>query len=515
MLATYNSFFCGFLYSSILLSPSPSSITFRFAHADKILNRTFSHDELRRILSLDEKSWRYILAKNVFGGLLSSSVDAVGMKAVTKKFKEVMATPREFFEVIEKYKIANFTRLIQILGITMTPTDCYAMLRSDLSKICEVADLVLDMRAKVDTSSRNVHVDIDSLPVKVFDILGIKAGSQMLDTNRCKLVALFHVFFLSIECKCKACLAFDMAPTVFDDLVQNLKEKRDEIALSDTLTSAEDVKDLLETFNIKDYKTLCSYLGIASRDKFRISKDHCRILTRVAWFFYNGGLKDIQAFLEPEKGIKKPNVDLVKEILGYLNIPVMYHHGIVPKILETVQKVVKCFNLPESEVLSDDELHKLFNDKQKRKKNRKNKSRSGVESVNGSTVLPVVADNSDDDGDVYRTVSVKEVKLPSKVLVAVRPTAKKVISEVDETPSLLTTNKDDESILAYLERSHRASLCTVCSKAPKKVSLTVLQMNPEDAIIPCEYHQVCQSCATKAVVNGCSKCEQNVKGSCL
>lgn len=504
-------------YTRLFSSPSPSS--FRLS-ANMIEKKRFSHDEIRRILSLDEKSYSYILAKNAFGSLLSSSVDGVsaeGMKAVTQKFKDVMATPREFFEVIEKYKITNFTRLVKILGLIMTPTDCYAMLRSDLSKICEVSEFVLDMRAKVDTSRRNVHVDIDSFPTKVFEILGIKAGSQMLDSNRCKLIALLHVFFLSIECKCKACLAFDMTPinTIFDDLVQNLKQKRDEIAMSDTLAPADHVEDLIETFNIKDYETLCSYLGIVTHgSKFRISKDDCRILTRVAWFFHNGMLKDIQAYLEPEKGIK-PDVEFVKEILGYLNIPVMYHHGIVPKILETVGKVVQCFNLPESEVLSDDDLHKLFNDKQKKKKkNRKSKSRSGGKSVNVSTV-PVGADSDDDDDDVYRTVSVKEIKLPSKVLVAVRPTAKKVISEVDEMPSLLAFKKDDESILAYLERSHRESLCMVCSKAPKKVSLTVFQMNPEDAIIPCEYHQVCQSCATTAMVNGCSKCEQNVKGSSL
>ena len=201
--------------------------------------------------------------------------------------------------------------------------------------------------------------------------------------------------------------------------------------------------------------------------------------------------------------------------------------------------------------LTDHQLERLFSSKSPEHEHVKPDVKKPIQ------VVAHEESESDDEDLLTRMVSLKVPCSASKVLVAVPPSGRKVvvpkvIGVVPEVPkvavpevvvskvskvvvpkvsevavpkvamppsvslsaptiNLMSGMKDGETALAFLERSNKGANCCVCDRrVPKKKGLKVVPLNPEDPVVHCDYHEVCAPCAEKAVMNGCSKCEQTV-----
>lgn len=185
--------------------------------------------------------------------------------------------------------------------------------------------------------------------------------------------------------------------------------------------------------------------------------------------------------------------------------------------------------------LTDHQLERLFSSKSPEHEHVKPDVKKPIQ------VVAHEDSESDDEDLLTRMVSLKVPCSASNVLVAVPPSGRKVVvpkvigvvpevvvSKVSEvavpkvamppsvslsapTINLMSGMKDGETALAFLERSNKGANCCVCDRrVPKKKGLKVVPLNPEDPVVHCDYHEVCAPCAEKAVMNGCSKCEQTV-----
>jgi hypothetical protein len=303
----------------------------------------------------------------------------------------------------------------------------------------------------------------------------------------------------------------------------------------------------VKTYAINDFSKLCSLLKIELLtvfDRPRILVADFVTLDKLASWFHDNGVSDIMAHVYPSTFSRvSTGVDLTLPMLSLFNMPLI-HVRREPKMLkvdlEKLFNITTCFdckpvfvidknynvkvyveNVPPPKPLSDDELLMLFNEscdtKSKKTKSKKRKSKSPPQ------VATTADDSGDDDDDdlLKRTVSVKSVVLPSKVLVAVPPSVGRkpnnaivpsVASHVPvKNPDLLSllSAKEGESTLEMLKRTYNNALCQVCCKAPRKQLLVAVSLNPEDLIRPCEYHHVCTACASVVLGYGyCDKCSQ-------